>query len=120
MVLGKISLYETSTAGENCGPYFHLLGNSAYPLKEWLLTPFKECGNLGNDQAKYNYVHSLTRMATERAFRMLKGRFTIQKFVRKSRIEDICTLVMTAVVFFHNIYLLHEEDVEILLIMKRK
>ena len=101
-VLGKSSLYETSTAGENCGHYFHLLGNSAYPLKEWLLTPFKERGNLGDDQAKYNYVHSSTRMATDRAFGMLKGRFTIQKFVRWSRIEDICiwTLVMTAVVFF--------------------
>ena len=91
--------------------FFHLLGDSAYPLEEWFHIPFKERGNLSNDQAEYNYVHSSTRMAIERAFGMLKGRFPILKFVRWSRIEDICTLVMTTLVF-HNICFLHEEDVE--------
>jgi hypothetical protein len=53
----------------------HLLGDSAYGLSTWLLTPFKDYGNSTQTQRRYNYVHSSTRMAIERTFGALKGCF---------------------------------------------
>lgn len=51
-----------------------VLGDSAYPLKMWLLTPYI---NTNNDQAKerYNRCHSSTRQAIERCNGVLKRRF---------------------------------------------
>ena len=46
----------------------HLIGDSAYGLSEWLLTPYKDFGNLSNDQKRYNFIHSSSRMCIERAF----------------------------------------------------
>jgi hypothetical protein len=44
----------------------HLLGDSAYGIAPWLMTPFRDCGNLTKQQRKYNYIHSSTRMSIER------------------------------------------------------
>ena len=53
----------------------HLIGDSAYPLLTWLLTPFKNFGNLTRRQRSYNYKHNSTRMAVEHCFGTLKGQF---------------------------------------------
>ena len=59
----------------------HLLGDAAYPLKTWIMTPYKNNGHLTEQQKTYNYLHSSTRMVIERAFALLKGRFRRLKFV---------------------------------------
>lgn len=50
-----------------------LLGDSGYPLKEWLLTPFLSPSN--PQEEKYNEALSKTRIVVERAFGVLKSRF---------------------------------------------
>lgn len=100
-----------NTGGHKCAPDFHLLGDSAYPLASFLMTAFKDNGNLNADKIRYNYLHSSTRMVIERAFGLLKGRFPILKYVRWSNIENICKLILAACVL-SNICLLHEEDVQ--------
>jgi hypothetical protein len=54
-----------------------LLGDLAYPLTDWLLTPFNvgAVGNADGPRAKYNKKHILTRNLVERAFGALKKRF---------------------------------------------
>ncbi|XP_063436630.1 putative nuclease HARBI1 [Mytilus trossulus] len=59
----------------------HLLGDSAYGLQNWLMTPYKDYGNLTRNQRKYNFVHSSTRMVIEHAFGALKGRFRRLKYL---------------------------------------
>ncbi|XP_062595033.1 putative nuclease HARBI1 [Saccostrea cucullata] len=50
-----------------------LIGDSGYPLKEWLLTPFLSPSN--QQEEKYNDALTKTRIVVERAFGVLKSRF---------------------------------------------
>ena len=66
----------------------YLLGDSAYPLAPWLLTPYRDNGHLTSKQRNYNFLHSSTRMAIERAFALLKGRFRRLEYMDIDRVED--------------------------------
>ncbi|KAH9367499.1 hypothetical protein HPB48_022122 [Haemaphysalis longicornis] len=57
------------------GSKFHLLGDAAYPVREYLLTPFRDYGNLTPEEVRYNFKLSQTRVRIENAFGLLKGRF---------------------------------------------
>lgn len=35
-----------------------IIGDSAYPLKDWLITPFKDHGHLTDIQKNFNFIHS--------------------------------------------------------------
>jgi hypothetical protein len=39
----------------------HILWDGAYPLKNWLLTPDQDNGNLNAEQKCYSFIHSSTR-----------------------------------------------------------
>lgn len=54
---------------------FYLLGDSGFPLLQWLITPFRDYGNLNRQQKLFNKSHSKCRKVIERAFGMLKSRF---------------------------------------------
>lgn len=56
------------------GKHF-LLGDSAYPCLNWLIPPFKDNGHLTQNQKRFNYKHSSSRVQIENAFGLLKGRF---------------------------------------------
>ncbi|KAK2719689.1 putative nuclease HARBI1 isoform X1 [Artemia franciscana] len=53
----------------------HIIADAAYPLKNFLLTPFRDTGSLTVDEGNYNFKLSSTRMVIERSFGFLKGRF---------------------------------------------
>ncbi|CAN7977763.1 unnamed protein product, partial [Ixodes persulcatus] len=57
------------------GDKYHILGDVAYPLREYLLTPFRNYGKLVPDEVNYNLKLSQTRVRIENAFGLLKGRF---------------------------------------------
>ncbi|KAJ8910922.1 hypothetical protein NQ315_014256 [Exocentrus adspersus] len=82
-VFRRSSLYRLATSSKQKLFYnkFHLLGDSAYPSLEWLVTPFKNNGHLNEAQKKFNYDHSATRIVVENTFGLWKGRFRkLQKF----------------------------------------
>lgn len=54
---------------------FHILGDAAYHLSNWLLTPYRNNSNLTIQQRRYNTALSRRRQVIERAFGMLKRRF---------------------------------------------
>ncbi|XP_066585431.1 putative nuclease HARBI1 [Prorops nasuta] len=75
--------------------------DSAYPLSNYLLTPYRDNGHLNDMQHNYNTKLSKTRVVIERAFGMLKGRFRKLKFVYVKNTEMIPLLVLACCVL-HN------------------
>lgn len=58
-----------------CGKKYHILGNGAYAIKPWLLTPYRETINLNCSQRNYNKKFCATRVKIENTFGIFKSRF---------------------------------------------
>ena len=93
----------------------YIIGDTAYPLKTWLVTGFKDNGRLNREQQRFNFILSSKRMKIEHTFGLFKGRFRKLKVMMDlDLLEDIPLIVITACVL-HNFCLLNEEDVDELL-----
>ncbi|GFR58831.1 protein ALP1-like [Elysia marginata] len=60
-------------ASMEASPLGIILGDSAYPLRNWLMTPFSN--PQGQQQETYNLRHAQTRQVIERCFGVVKRRF---------------------------------------------
>lgn len=58
-----------------CGDEWHILGDAAYPLKKYLITPYRDYGTLTEEKRNFNYKFSACRVKIENAFGLLKTRF---------------------------------------------
>lgn len=105
-VLRQSPLFQNGSA--LCGDG-HLLGDSAYPNMSWLLTPFRDTGRLTNVQLHYNYTHSSIRITVERAFGLLKGRFTRLQHINQNEMEGIVQTVVTGCIL-HNICIINNDN----------
>lgn len=85
-----------------CHGRYHLLGDAAYPLREYLLTPYKDYGNLSRKDRNYNLRHSQTRVKIENSFSNLKGRFRQLTRLDFFHVERMCKFVL-ACCTLHNI-----------------
>lgn len=54
---------------------YHVLGDAAYPVREYLLTPFRYYGGLSKQHKDFNAKFSATRVLIENTFGILKKRF---------------------------------------------
>ena len=59
-VLRHSNLWETGDAKCQFGN-FHILGDGAYPLQRWLLTPYRDNGHLTQQELRYNEILSSKR-----------------------------------------------------------
>ncbi|XP_070412035.1 uncharacterized protein [Nothobranchius furzeri] len=103
-------LHPTSTKnieGVNVG--FYVLGDSAYPLQNWLLKPFSDNGRLTAEQQAYNRKTSRARVVVENAFGRLKGRWRCLLKRNDSDVELLKHMVLTCCVL-HNICESHGEE----------
>lgn len=106
------SLYEKINNGQlkfrdNC----HMIGDAAYPISEFLLTPYRDNGMLTQRQKNYNHKFSQTRMKIERTFSKLKGRFRRLKYFDSPDLEFVAKSVMVCCVL-HNIAIDHNDEYE--------
>ena len=85
----------------------HILGDAAYPVLPWLLTPFRDNGHLSVKQAHYNNKQSVARCKIERAFALLKGRFRRLRRIDMFRTDKIPDVIAAACVI-HNFSLRHD------------
>ncbi|XP_008189991.1 putative nuclease HARBI1 [Acyrthosiphon pisum] len=89
-----------------------ILGDSAYPLTEAIMTPYKNNGHLTPAQIFFNQTLSSSRVVVEQSFGKLIGRF------RKLRLLDVyhksyCGLIITAACVLHNICMSQGDDIEV-------
>lgn len=86
------------------------MGDAAYNIHEHLMVPFRDNGHLTNRQKNYNYCHSSARMAIERAFALLKGRFrSLLTVLDMDRVDLIPEFIMACCIL-HNICFLKNDD----------
>lgn len=88
----------------------HLVGDAAYPLKKWIMVPYRDNGHLTNAQKLYNTKLSITRSVIERAFALLKGRFRRLKMLDMNRTDLIAQCIIACCVL-HNLCLANSDAV---------
>ncbi|XP_069109344.1 putative nuclease HARBI1 [Argopecten irradians] len=93
---GLARIFEARMVPVKC----HLLGDSGYPCKNWLLTPY--LNPLPGQQTRYNSAHKTTRCIVERAIGQWKRRFHVLHGEIRLRPERVCKLI-TACGILHNI-----------------
>ncbi|KAK0149992.1 putative nuclease HARBI1 [Merluccius polli] len=76
-----------------------ILGDSAYPLLPWLMTPFLTANTPA--QARFNTAHCRARCAIERSNGVLKRRFACLNYLRAEP-QKACNITLACIVL-HNI-----------------
>ena len=89
----------------------HFFADNAYPLRNWLISPFKNFGNLDDLQRRFNQKLSSQRQCVERAIGHLKVRFRRLKEIPLHNHSQICK-VITAACICHNLCVLCDDDIE--------
>lgn len=84
-----------------CGKDFHIIGDNAYYLREYLLTPYKDYGALTDAQRNYNYLFSATRVLIENTFGILKNRFRQLSCLDFHKVDKITKFIIACCVL-HN------------------
>lgn len=87
-----------------------LLADSAYPLKDWLLTPYR--GAEEGLQGRFNSAHRRTRMLVEQAFGVVKKRFYILATGIRFRKMRHASEIIIACFVLHNLCILHGDQGE--------
>jgi len=86
---------------------FHLLGDSAYPLKAFLVVPFRDDGHMSPEQKQFNIAHSASRVIIEQAFARLKGKWRRLKNLDMDN-RHLMTKVITSACMLHNFIIAHD------------
>ena len=77
-----------------------LLGDSGYPLRDWILTPYADPDP---DQARYNRAQIRTRNTVERGFGVWKKRFYCLALILRVRDMALATKIITCCAILHNL-----------------
>ena len=86
----------------------YLIGDSAYPLKTWLMKPYTHSPSLTRQQQYYNYRLCKARIVVENAYGRLKARWRRLMKRNDMRMKVIPTVISAACVL-HNICEIHGE-----------
>ena len=92
--------------GKNIKPL--IIGDAAYPLHSWLLKPYKESGNVSNEEIYFNNCLCRCRVIVENVFGRLKGRFRCLSKLLETNVENTI-IVITACCILHNFCELHKQ-----------
>ena len=92
-------------------PEYHLVGDAAYPMKSYLLKPYRDTGALTQGQRAFNHRLSSVRVVSERAIGRWKGRFKRLKFI-DCRSPVKVRIIIAASAMLHNFCILKSDVME--------
>lgn len=78
------------------------MGDAAYLIREWLLIPYRDYGNLSDKQRKFNKQFCATRVLIENAFGLLKSRFRQLTELDLHSVDKISKFIISCCVL-HNL-----------------
>lgn len=88
----------------------HIIGDAAYKINEHLLVPYRDNGHLTLKQKNFNFCLSSARMAIERFFGLLSGRFRSLLTTLDMEPVDLIPTFILAYCVLHNICLLKGDE----------
>lgn len=94
---------------ENGENKYHILGDGAYSIRPWLLTPYKDFGSLTAEENNFNKKFCATRVLIENSFGLLKGRFRQLLKLDMHGVIKITKFIICCCIL-HNFCLLHDDD----------
>ena len=77
-----------------CQSKYHLLGDAAYPIRDYLITPFRDYGQLREAEKEFNIRFSQTRVKIENSFGLLKNRFRQLMRMEFHKVETMAKFVI--------------------------
>ncbi|KAI4468067.1 hypothetical protein MML48_2g00013125 [Holotrichia oblita] len=95
----------------NCGQNYHILGDGAYPIREWCLTPFGDYGNLSEGERIYNAKFCKTRVLIENTFGLLKSRFCQLLQIQMDDVDKMAKFILSCCVL-HNLCIMTNDYLE--------
>ena len=109
-VLRHSSLYELGGNSNKIAQNKYILADSAYPIREWLITPFRDNGHLHQQQRRFNRALSSSRQVVERCIGLLKGRFRRLREITLHILEDIVQNIISGCIL-HNLCILRNDNI---------
>lgn len=109
-VLRMSDLFQNSDGKIPVG--FVIWGDSAFPISQWLITLFRDCGNLTEQQRKFNREHSRSRQVINRSFGLLKCRFRRLLRFEFSNMKILVESILAACVL-HNLCISDTDFIEV-------
>lgn len=88
-----------------------IIADSAYPLRNLLITPFRNTGHLTPRQHRFNRRLSSARQIVERCYGHLKGRFRRLREITVRKPPHIIAIIISGCIL-HNLCVLSHDDVE--------
>ena len=83
-----------------------IIGDSAYPLRKWLVKSYPNRGHLQPDEREFNKKLNVARSVVERAFGLLKGRWRLLLKKVEQQTRTLSKTVLAACIL-HNICIDH-------------
>lgn len=88
---------------------YHIIGDSAFPLRTWLMKPYMRRNNLTQMQKLHNYKLSADRVCIENTFGILKLRWARLKYINTYCIAKAIEIT-TAACVLHNFCYRNEDQ----------
>lgn len=110
-VLRNSSLFDDAESGGIISPNKVIAADSTYPLRNCLISPFRDNGNLSAEQRRFNRVFSSCRVTVERAIGHLKGRFRRLKEITVHSLNMIALTIISGCIL-HNLCILSHEAID--------
>jgi hypothetical protein len=88
---------------------YHLIGDSAFPIRPWLMTPYRQNANLGRTEKRHNNILSSDRVVIENCFGILTGRWRRLQFINTYCISKSIEIATAACVLHNFSYLNNDE-----------